>query len=87
MKRFLMCITIGGAVLAGTRATMADSTDSSKITKRQMIVQVVDCVKKRASSDKTVSYREAIKACKNQVKEQNAASSDALLASGTPAIP
>jgi hypothetical protein len=53
-----------------------------------MIAQMLDCMKKRKSADKDSSYREAFKACKNQLnKGSDAAESGALVASDPQAKP
>jgi hypothetical protein len=86
MKRVLPIIALTGVVFAGAQAQAVDSTSQSTMSKRQMIVQIVDCMKKRMSADKSRSYNEAMKACKDQTnKESDDLSSGALVASDTPA--
>jgi hypothetical protein len=85
MNRILRGIAFGGSIVIGAQA-LADDPGQSRITKHQMIVRMVDCVKKRVATNNTVSYREAIKTCKDQVKGQTAISPpDPLLALGTEA--
>ena len=86
MNRVVPIIALTGVLFAGAQAQAVDSTGQSAISKRQMIVQVVDCMKKRMSADKNRSYNEAMKACKDQInKESDDLSSGALVASDTSA--
>jgi len=86
MNRVVPIIALTGVLFAGAQAQAVDSTGQSAISKRQMIVQVVDCMKKRMSADKNRSYNEAMKACKDQInKEGDDLSSGALVASDTSA--
>jgi hypothetical protein len=56
------------------------------MSKRQMLAQIVGCMKKRMSANKNSSYNEAMKACKDQVKkEADNLPSGALVVSDTPA--
>jgi hypothetical protein len=64
------------------QAHAVDSTSQSTMSKRQMIVQMADCMKKRMSADKSRSYNEALKVCKDEMnKEQGDSPSGALVAS------
>jgi hypothetical protein len=78
MKRVLTMITAAGVMLLGARALAADPAGHAKNSRRQL----VGCVIKRMSASRTVSYNEATKACKEQLKPQN---DD--LASNTPTKP
>jgi hypothetical protein len=78
MKRLVTMITAAGVMLLGVQALAADPASQSKNSRRQ----IVGCVIKRMSASKTVSYNEATKACKEQLKPQN---ND--LASNTPIKP
>jgi hypothetical protein len=85
MNRILMGIAMGGPMFVGAQALPDSGRDG--VSKHQTIVQIVDCVKKRVAS-RTVSYSEAIKACKEEAKGQAAASPPAtLLASGADSKP
>ncbi|MGA2188225.1 MAG: hypothetical protein ABSH33_06820 [Steroidobacteraceae bacterium] len=56
------------------------------MTKHQMIVQTVSCMRKRMSSGKPISYHEAAKACKDQLdKQRDNSTAGALVASDAPA--
>ena len=86
MNRVVPIIALTGVMFAGAQAHAVDSTSQSTTSKRQMIVQIVDCMKKRMSADKSRSYNEAMKVCKDQInKESDDLSSGALVASDTPA--
>lgn len=85
MNRVVPIIAITGVMFAGAQAQAVDSASQSTTSKRQMIVLIVDCMKKRMSADKGRSYNEAMKACKDQInKESDDLSSGALVASDTP---
>jgi hypothetical protein len=82
MTRVLTMIAMGVGMLMGVQAIGADVV-SQATRKRQMVVQVVNCMKKRMSASKEVSYNAAAKVCKDQVNRQNDTSvSGALVASG-----
>jgi hypothetical protein len=86
MNRVVPIIALTSVMLVGAQAHAADSTSQSTMSKRQMIVQMVDCMKKRMSADKSRSYNEAMKVCKDQInKESDDLRSGALVASDTPA--
>jgi hypothetical protein len=67
MNRVLMLIATAGVMLVGTQAIAIDPAGHSRSSRRQ----VMDCMTKRMSANKTVSYNEAIKACKDQMKTQS----------------
>jgi hypothetical protein len=86
MNRVLTVTAMSGAIFAGAQALAVDSIRQPTMSKRQMIVQIVDCMKNRMSGNKTISYNEAAKACKDQIsKQSNSSTSGALVASDTPA--
>jgi hypothetical protein len=83
-----MAVLVIGVIFVGTQAHAVDSTSQSTLSKRQMIVQMVGCMKKQMSADKSRSYNAAVKACKDQInREGDDLPSDALSASDTPAKP
>jgi hypothetical protein len=51
------------------------------MNKRQMISAMIDCMKKRMSADRAISYHEAAKVCKEDIKRDDSPSSSALVAS------
>jgi hypothetical protein len=64
-------IALGAAILVGAQALAVGAMSQSTASKRQLLVQVVDCMKKRMSADKVISYTAAAKVCKTQVNDQN----------------
>jgi hypothetical protein len=88
MNRVLTMIAVTSAIFAGEQAFAVDSIGQPTMSKRHMIVQIVGCMKKRMSADKTISYNEAAKACKDQINKQTDNSpSGTLVASDTPTKP
>lgn len=56
--------------------------------KQQTIAKTIDCMRKRMSTDKAVSYNEAAKICNDQIRKQRDQSAPAALAaSGPPTKP
>jgi hypothetical protein len=70
MKRVLTVISMICVVFIGEKALAVDSVGKSTMTKRQVIVQTVSCMRKRMSADKIISYNGAAKACKDQITKQ-----------------
>jgi hypothetical protein len=88
MNRAVPIIALAATIFVGTQAHAVDATSQSPMSKRQMIVQMVDCMRKRMSADKSRSYNEAMKACNDQInKESDDLPSGVLVASDTPAKP
>jgi hypothetical protein len=88
MKRIVTVIASTAAIFVGTQALAVDSTSPPTMSKRQMIVLTVGCMRKRMSTDKSSSYNAAMKACKDQIsKESNNVPQGTLVASDTPANP
>jgi hypothetical protein len=82
MNRLLTVVATTGAMVITSQAHALDSTEESTLSKRQMIAQIVDCMKKRKAAGKDSSYKEAFKACKNQLNTGgDTAESGALMAS------
>jgi hypothetical protein len=77
-------ISAAGVLFTGARALAADTLNHAPMSKREMIGQVVGCMKKRMSADRSISYNEAAKVCKLEVKHRESASG-ALVASDSPA--
>jgi hypothetical protein len=71
MNRIVTVIVFIGVIVLGRQALAVDDAGQSKMSKRQMIAQVVNCMKKRMSADRNTSYNEAMKACKEQVNREN----------------
>ena len=81
MNRVPVVIVMLGALLAGTQVSAFDWKNQSPATKRQAVAMVVDCMRKRMSKDRSISYNEAAKMCKQEVARQfDGAPSGALVA-------
>jgi hypothetical protein len=88
MTRVMTMIAMGLVMLTHAPAIAADAASPATISKRQMLVLVVNCMKKRMSVNKEMSYNAAAKVCKNQVNNQsNNSVSVAQVASDSPAKP
>ena len=88
MNRVVTLIAFSSVILLGRQALAVGDAGPSKMSKRQMIAQVVSCMKKRMSADRSTSYNEAMKACKEQVNRENdTLAAGALVASDHPAKP
>jgi len=88
MTRVLTMIAVGVLILLDTQAIAVDPIGQSTMGKRQAIVQVINCMKKRMSVNKEISYNAAAKVCKNLVTNQNNNSASvAVVASDSPAKP
>ena len=68
MNRLVIAIVCG--VLVGMLAPAAASAGSYYSAKRQTASLVNECMKKRMYSDRSISYNEASRACKDQVRKQ-----------------
>jgi hypothetical protein len=71
MNRIVTVIALSGMVFAGTPALAGDPPSQSPMSKRQMLVQVAGCMKRRMAADRNSSYNEALKACKEQIRKEN----------------
>lgn len=60
-----------GVLLVGAKAIPDDATSQATLRKHQTIVQVINCMRKRMSVDKGLSYNAAAKVCKSQVDNQS----------------
>jgi hypothetical protein len=87
MKRGAMRFVVGGVIFVSMQAFAADPINQPPISKREVIKQMIDCVKKRVSN-RTVSYDAAIRSCKDAVNKQaEDSTSETLIASDVPAKP
>jgi hypothetical protein len=71
MNRMFTVIAMTAAMLVGTRALAVDSINQPTIGKRQLIAQMVGCMKKQMSASNTISYNAAMKVCKDQMGRQS----------------
>jgi len=84
MNRVVQAIILTGVVFVSPQAHADDSASQSTTSRAQIIAQLVDCMRKRISADKSRSYNEAMKACKGQANRASDDSpSGALVASDT----
>jgi hypothetical protein len=87
MNQVLTVIAMTG-LLIGAQALAVDSTGQPTITKRQLIAQMVGCMKKQMSANNAISYNEALKTCKEQINKQtDNSASPTLVASDTQTKP
>jgi hypothetical protein len=87
MHHVLTAIAMTG-LLIGARALADDSIGQPTMSKRQLIAQMVGCMRKQMSADNTISYNEAMKTCKAQMNTQSDNSAPrTLVASDAPARP
>jgi hypothetical protein len=84
MNRMVTVIAVAVLLLVAAQASAVD-TGQPALTRRQMLTQVIGCMKKRMSASRTISYIEAAKACKEQLRPSESAA--ALVAADTPAKP
>jgi hypothetical protein len=81
-------IAIGAVILVDARAIAVDTIGQSTADKRQVFVQVVNCMRRRMSVNRELSYNAAMKVCKSQVNnESHKLVSVAVEASDSPAKP
>jgi ATP-dependent 26S proteasome regulatory subunit len=63
MKRLMATIGLSGALLMGGFAAAIEPANRSPAAKRQ----ILECMTRRMSADRAISYNEAMKACKDRV--------------------
>jgi hypothetical protein len=69
MKCTTVSILVSSTVMLAAQCRASDTQEQSQDDKRQRIVQLVHCVRQRVA-DQGVSYRAAIKSCKEQGAEK-----------------
>ncbi len=67
MKRLITAVATSLAVLAAAQAFSADWKGQPLAVKRQIVTQVIGCMKKRMAADRVVSYNQASKECREEV--------------------
>jgi hypothetical protein len=70
MNRIPVVIAMLGALLAGSQSSAVDLKNESLATKRLAANKVIDCMRKRMSKDRSISYNEAARVCKQEVTSQ-----------------
>jgi hypothetical protein len=87
MNRLLAAVTTSAMVVA-SQAHATDASTQSSMSKRQMVAQMADCMKRRLSANKDSSYKEVFKTCRNELQKRGDTSeSSALVASDPQAKP
>jgi hypothetical protein len=71
MNRMFTVVALTGVIFVGARALAADSANQPTMSKRQLIAQVVGCMKKQMSASNSISYNAAMKVCKEQMSRQS----------------
>jgi hypothetical protein len=84
MNRLLTVVATTGAICVASQTLAADSNNQTTMSDRQLIAQIAGCMRARMSANKDGSYKDAFKACKNQVTK---GTPDAVVVSGTQAKP
>ncbi len=67
MNRASMLIAMAGMMFVGADAFAANSPSHAAIQRRQL----ANCMSKQMAANTSISYNEAAKACKDQMKIQN----------------
>jgi hypothetical protein len=70
VKRLLLILATTGALATASSAFASDWKGQPIAVKRQMVSQVISCMKKRMSSDQRISYYQASKICRETVEGQ-----------------
>ena len=88
MNRMFTVMALTGVIFVGARALAVDSTNQPTMSKRQLIAQVVGCMKKQMSASNSISYNAAMKVCRDQLsKQSDNSTSRTLVASDGPTKP
>jgi hypothetical protein len=70
MTRLTWILAVAGTLAAAAPAFSSDWKAQPLAVKRQLVSQVISCMKKRMSSDRLVSYNQASKECRESVEGQ-----------------
>ena len=70
MKRLTLILAVAGSVAATSPVFASDWKAQPLAVKRQMVSQVISCMKKRMSTDRQISYNQAAKFCRETVESQ-----------------
>ena len=70
MKRLTLILATVSAVLAASHVLASDRKGQPPAAKHQIVVQMIACMKKRMNSDRLISYNQASKVCREQVRAQ-----------------
>jgi hypothetical protein len=64
MNRFLVAVGISSALLVGALAAAAQPMSQAALFKRQLS----DCMSRRMGADRTLSYKDAMRTCKDRLQ-------------------
>jgi hypothetical protein len=70
MKHLTLILTVAGTVAATSQVFASDWKAQPLAVKRQMLSQVISCMKKRMTTDRQISYNQASKECRETVEGQ-----------------
>jgi hypothetical protein len=70
VKRLTLILAATYALVTALPALASDWKNQPVAVKRQMVAQVVSCMKKRMSTDQRISYYQAAKICRETVEGQ-----------------
>ena len=70
MKRLDLILVAAGTMFAASHAFASDWKAQPLAAKRQMVSQVISCMKRRMSGDRLISYNQASKECRESVEGQ-----------------
>ena len=70
VKRLTLILAMTSAVAAVSPAVASDWKAQPPSVKRQMVSQMISCMKKRMSNDRLISYNQAAKSCRETVEGQ-----------------
>jgi hypothetical protein len=70
MKRLTLILAAAGAIATTPHAFASDWKAQPLSAKRQMVSQVISCMKRRMSGDRLISYNQASKECRESVEGQ-----------------
>ncbi|HTV95747.1 MAG TPA: hypothetical protein VME42_07075 [Steroidobacteraceae bacterium] len=68
LNRLAPLVAMTGAILASAPACAGDWKGQSLATKRQIVSEVIACMRTRMSHDRLISYNQAARACKSEVQ-------------------
>jgi len=74
MNRLPVVIAIIGGTIASMCAPAARSATAHVSLKRQAMIQVNECMRKRMEDDRSISYNDAARLCRQLVNQQIAIS-------------
>jgi hypothetical protein len=83
MKRLTWILATACAILATSPAFASDWKGQPLAVKRQMVAQVVACMKKRMYGDRLISYNQASKLCRDEVEARLDKASTGVLVADT----